>query len=259
MNLTGSDHVWLDARHLSAGFIEQRFPTIVSFCRGYGLDPSREKIPVAPAAHYLMGGVRTDGEGRTSLPGLFACGEVACTGVHGANRLASNSLLEGLVFSRRAVAAVMRGEATAADPTEGIDLRRPVEERSLQQVSFSPPAYRAMALAMWEGAGLERSAESLRYVEDILERRSDRAKGEEVFPDGSEPEELEVTNLHLLARLTVESAALREESRGAHFRIDFPKSDPAWQGHLVISRTAGVAFVPTTPEMSQKRREVSRA
>src|SRR5204863_2416237 len=101
MAAEGSTNVWLDARHLGAEFLEQRFPTIVASCRAAGIDPVYDQIPVAPAAHYASGGVRTDLRGRTSIPGLYACGEVACTGVHGANRLASNSLLEGLVFARR--------------------------------------------------------------------------------------------------------------------------------------------------------------
>ena len=113
---TGADHVFLDARHLGGDFLAGRFPTIVASCLAIGVDPAADLIPVAPAAHYASGGVRTDLRGRTSIPGLYACGEVACTGVHGANRLASNSLLEGLVFSRRIAEDIAAGLPEQAQP-----------------------------------------------------------------------------------------------------------------------------------------------
>jgi L-aspartate oxidase len=116
LRATGADHVYLDARHLGKEFLEQRFPTIVASTRAAGVDPATELIPVAPAAHYASGGVRTDLHGRTSIPGLYACGEVACTGVHGANRLASNSLLEGLVFARRIADDIARDLPPQAGP-----------------------------------------------------------------------------------------------------------------------------------------------
>ena len=116
LRATGADHVYLDARHLGSEFLEHRFPTIVASTRAAGVDPATDLIPVAPAAHYASGGVRTDLHGRTSIPGLYACGEVACTGVHGANRLASNSLLEGLVFARRIADDIARDLPPQADP-----------------------------------------------------------------------------------------------------------------------------------------------
>ena len=115
---TGADHVYLDARHLGGSFLAGRFPTIVASCLAIGVDPATDLIPVAPAAHYASGGVRTDLRGRTSIPGLYACGEVACTGVHGANRLASNSLLEGLVFSRRIAEDIAAGLPAQAQPAQ---------------------------------------------------------------------------------------------------------------------------------------------
>ncbi|RQX58400.1 L-aspartate oxidase, partial [Micromonospora chalcea] len=115
---SGADHVFLDARHLGGDFLARRFPTIVASCLAIGVDPATDLIPVAPAAHYASGGVRTDLRGRTSIPGLYACGEVACTGVHGANRLASNSLLEGLVFSRRIAEDIAAGLPEQARPAE---------------------------------------------------------------------------------------------------------------------------------------------
>ncbi|HEV8172636.1 MAG TPA: L-aspartate oxidase, partial [Actinoplanes sp.] len=149
---TGADHVYLDARHLGKDFLEQRFPTIVASTRAAGVDPAIAFIPVAPAAHYASGGVRTDLHGRTSIPGLYACGEVACTGVHGANRLASNSLLEGLVFSRRIADDIARDLPPQADPVAAPDVAAWV----------AAPAIRGdLQRAMTRGAGVLRSADSL--------------------------------------------------------------------------------------------------
>ena len=260
MMQTSATHVWLDTTHLSAELVERRFPSIVRFCRAHGIDPVREPIPVAPAAHYLMGGVRTDAWSRTSLPGLFACGEVACTGVHGANRLASNSLLEGLVFARRAVQCIMRdGTTSAADLSpRGKRLAGTVRENG------TPPAGRELAEMMWQQAGLVRSAESLRIPltpQPPLPKFGrggalDAAVSSRFSPIpqvGEGPgvrgkrKEYERANLALLSRLVIECALIREESRGAHFRSDFPRRDPAWQGHLVIS-SEGVWFSPLARE-----------
>ncbi len=152
MGRTDADHVWLDARHLGARFVETRFPSIVARCRSYGIDPATQLVPVAPAQHYASGGVRTDLRGRTSLPGLYACGEVSCTGVHGANRLASNSLLEGLVFGHRIARDIAEhGLPPQADP---VPRRGParvvsaVERRDIQD-------------AMTAGAGVLRSGDTL--------------------------------------------------------------------------------------------------
>jgi len=234
MTSTGTEHVLLDITHLPAERIERRFPNILRFCRGWGIDPARQPIPVAPAAHYLMGGVRTDTWGQTSLPGLFACGEVACTGVHGANRLASNSLLEGLVFARRAVLRIVQGEDVG-----GPSSRRPEACRlsgPLGGMAVSP--FREdLSEAMWRDAGLVRDADSLHAVRTLLAHPPHRGK------IVSEREACEGANLALVGRLLAESALLREESRGAHFRADFPHRDPAWQGHIVVSRD-GASFLP---------------
>jgi L-aspartate oxidase len=162
--------------------------------RSEGYDPATEPIPVAPAAHYTMGGIVTDLDGRTGLPGLFAAGECACTGVHGANRLASNSLLECLVFGRRA--------ALAALDEPGLPRRLP----PIPPAAVDDPVDPGVRRSLWQDAGLVRDAAGLERL-----RRSP----------------------HLLTRLVAEGALERRESRGGHFRIDFPAEDPALAGHVV--------------------------
>ncbi len=158
MGETGADHVWLDARHLGADVIQRRFPSIVESCRSHGIDPVTDLIPVAPAAHYASGGIRTDLHGRTGVPGLYACGEVACTGVHGANRLASNSLLEGLVFARRIGADLAAELPPARDPAP--------ESRPAALVD--PDGRPALQQAMTRGAGVLRDAGGLAATEQRI-------------------------------------------------------------------------------------------
>ncbi|HWQ12041.1 MAG TPA: L-aspartate oxidase [Roseiflexaceae bacterium] len=235
MRTEGADHVLLDLRHLGRAFLERRFPTIVARCRADGLDPATEPIPVAPAAHYLMGGVRTDLQGATTLPGLFAAGECACTGVHGANRLASNSLLECLVFGRRAGAAALRQIADcrlqiadctprhAAAPPLVPDLH---PEHSLKNGGLQQSWRDELASIMRACAGPLRSAEGLSQASRRLP----------IFHLPSSifnHEEIAATNACLTARLIVAGALMRRESRGAHFRSDHPRSEEAWRAHLV--------------------------
>ncbi|MBD0293312.1 MAG: L-aspartate oxidase [Jiangellaceae bacterium] len=223
MTETGAEHVWLDARHLPADFLEQRFPTIVARCRKHHFDPATMLIPVAPAQHYASGGVRTDLRGRSSVPGLYACGEVSCTGVHGANRLASNSLLEGLVFGHR----------IAADLAEQLPPQSEPVARAGSAGALDPAARVFIQGALTAGAGVVRSANSLSTAASSLaqlaaERRSDVLT----------TESWETANLHAVGALLVRHASLREETRGGHWRDDFPdRDDRRWRGHLISSLT----------------------
>lgn len=203
--------VVLDATALGADFLRTRFPGITAACAERGLDWTREPVPVTPAAHYAMGGIRTDVDGRTTLPGLFAVGEAACTGVHGANRLASNSLLESLVFAWRASDALDIADTALALTTDGTPLESapgstPVDRTELRDL-------------LWDHAGLERDAAGLRAAAVTLaEWRAD-----DPGPTGRED-----ANLLDLGRLLVHAALRREESRGAHFRADHPGSQADW-------------------------------
>jgi len=221
---TGHPHMWLDARHLGGSFWERRFPTILATCRRHGVDPVTEPIPVAPAAHYASGGVRTSRDGRTSIPGLYACGEAACTGVHGANRLASNSLLEGLVYAGRIGDDLARALPGQPDPVDGGPPGRVLDPGSRTRLQD----------AMTAGAGLVRSAAGLAGAAGTLKELAGRAPGK------PEPDAWEVTNLHTVAAALVHAAARRTETRGSHRRADFPdRDDRHWRGHLRVSLTAG--------------------
>jgi L-aspartate oxidase len=209
--LQKSHKVYLDLRHLDADHVRKRFPRIAETCRRFGVDIATDLIPVRPAAHYLMGGVKTDLEGRSNLHGLYAAGEAACTGVHGANRLASNSLLEGLVFGARA-GEVMRGERSARGSAsftkpDSVTHRGTVDIARLKRL-------------MWEQAGVVRSGDGLRQALEEVRRMSVSA----LVPDRATGE---ARNLVECAELILMSGLAREESRGAHYRTDFPSHDDA--------------------------------
>lgn len=210
--------VRLDATSLGgAAYLARRFPSIDAVCRAHGFDWSREPIPVTPAAHYWMGGVRTDTWGRTSLPGLYAVGEVACTGVHGANRLASNSLLEGLVYADRAVRAISQspGEWPSFGTSILIDDSEPPEVAPFERIELQRH--------LWDHAGLGRDRAGLQVAAKQL--RSWRAELSTVA--GREDE-----NLRQVGRIVVAAALARQESRGAHFRADYPTPDNRLSHHL---------------------------
>ncbi|HET6628132.1 MAG TPA: L-aspartate oxidase [Nocardioidaceae bacterium] len=223
MRETGAEHVWLDARAFGQDTWQRRFPTILATCREHGVDPVTELIPVAPACHYASGGVVTDLHGRSSVPGLFACGEVACSGVHGANRLASNSLLEGLVFSRR-IAAVLR---------EALPERQQPATETRDTGVVDPTMLPILQHAMTEHAGVLRSAEGLaqnaRSLDAIIQETTEQ-------PDTAA---WETTNLLTVSAALVGAASLRAETRGSHWREDFPdRDDAAWGGHIDTTMTA---------------------
>jgi L-aspartate oxidase len=217
MTHTGRPWVYLDMTHLAAPFLRERFPKIHLTCLRYGLDITKDQIPVSPAAHYIMGGVRTDTSGRTTLAGLYAAGEVTCTGVHGANRLASNSLLEGLVFGARAGATAIADQfpppAAPAKTATGVDLT-PADWMIDPQTRYYVQELR------WRRVGLIRDGEDLRSALDELTALASRAPN------------LRTRNFAELARLIARAALWREESRGGHYRKDFPERDDRnWRVH----------------------------
>jgi L-aspartate oxidase len=225
---TATDHVYLDGRHLGADVWQHRFPTIQASCREHGIDPVFEVIPVVPAAHYASGGVRTDLRGRTSVPGLYACGETACTGVHGANRLASNSLLEGLVFAERIAADLAAGLPPAGAPVadrRSAGLLDPAVAGQLQQLMSA----RAGVLRSGDGLG-----DALAGLASMGRHACDKP-GADAW---------QATNLHLIASGIATAALSREETRGSHWREDFPDPRDVWRGHLVMTLgQAGLAAV----------------
>ncbi|MEU3990584.1 L-aspartate oxidase [Streptomyces platensis] len=278
----GVEHMYLDGRHFGAQMWETRFPTILAACRSHGIDPVTEPVPVAPAAHYASGGVRTDLRGRTTVPGLYACGEVACTGVHGANRLASNSLLEGLVFAERIAADIAATPApqAATNGADGApaDGARPAPEPALSAPRtalplLAPETRTAVQRIMTAGAGVLRNAESLARAAAELDRLHREATVAAGPTDGGEPagaaatgsagfadrkapepgvEAWEATNLLCVARVLVAAAQRRAETRGCHWREDHPdRDDVSWRRHFRITLDADRALTLHTTETAE--------
>jgi L-aspartate oxidase len=224
MNATGATHVLLDLSHKDAAWTRQRFPRIYETCMQFGIDLTQTAAPVHPAAHYIMGGVRTDLHGATSVPGLYAAGEAACTGVHGANRLASNSLLEGVVFGSRAGKAMLgAAAATGAGETFGNEQFPVLSREALQTMA-------------WEKCGIVRNASGLAEVLAAIDG------GGRVGIEEPTRKDYERRNLATALRLVAKAALIREESRGGHYREDFPeKSDPP--KHSSVRRGKGTALI----------------
>jgi len=234
MRESGAQHVWLDARGFGEQMWRRRFPTILATCRRQGVDPVRELVPVVPACHYASGGVATDLDGQSSVPGLFACGEVACSGVHGANRLASNSLLEGLVFSRR-----IAGRLAADLPAR----REPVADPRVP--GLLPGSVRARVQeVMTERVGVLRSRDGLAEAGSALAALPGQDTGR------ADVAAWETTNLHTVATVLVRSAQEREETRGSHWREDFPdRDDERWARHLDVRLVGGVPALHPRPTL----------
>ncbi len=243
LKASGAEHVLLDASHLDGAFLRERFPNLVEACRHWGFDMTSEPVPVVPAAHYFCGGVRTDLHGRTDLPGLFACGETACTGVHGANRLASNSLLEAAVFSSRAAAlaseALAGGRAYARPAIPPWDPGGATEPDEEVVVAHNWDEIRRL---MWNYVGIVRTDKRLRRAMRRLELLSEEIR--EYYWDFHVTSDLiELRNIAVVASLVVRCAQLRRESRGLHYNLDCAESDDLWLRDTVVRRGTGLAPV----------------
>ncbi len=227
MQRTGTDRVYLDITHLPGTRITARFPQIYRYCLDHGVDITKEPVPVSPAAHYMMGGVRTNTWGETTIRGLYACGEVACTGVHGANRLASNSLLETVVFAKRIVERIT---SNAGEPPP------PVPDASdLPPCANEPggaPDRASLQALMWDKVGIVRDGDGLASAARQL------AAWRSALPEANDRASHEVANMVLVGRLMAEAARQREESRGAHYRTDFPLASDEWRRHITFRKNA---------------------
>ncbi len=228
MRRTGTRTVYLDMTALDEDFLRHRFPTIYETCKHYGLDIAKDMLPVSPASHYCMGGVRTDLHGRTTVAGLYAAGEVACTGVHGANRLASNSLLEGLVFGARA------GAAAVADALEPISYRDDGGQAGMKKEQGIATAVRKrVKRVMWDRVGIIRDKASLKRAVREFEQIAAADLG------------TSSRNFVTLALLVARAALWREESRGGHFRSDFPEPHEEWRVHSIQKLDGEIGSSPT--------------
>ena len=232
--LASGRRAFLDAREAVGEAFPNRFPTVFEACRQHGLDPRLEPIPVAPAAHYHMGGVDVDLEGRASVAGLWAAGEVACTGVHGANRLASNSLLEALVFGARVARSVAESLPHLRRPDHALELPSVASARDDEAAAAAVAGVRRV---MWDNVGLVRTGEGLREAMAALEALA------ESIPAGA----AEARNRVTVARLVATAALARPESRGAHFRADHPLAETVWRRRILLTPEGGDPRLETEP------------
>jgi len=229
MRREGTDRVYLDATHLDGEMLHRRFPTVSAGLAKRGLDLARDLIPVAPVSHYLVGGVQTDVWGRTTVPGLYASGEVASTGVHGANRLASNSLLEGLVFSDRVVRDLDRYVSRLGEDVRRLQFDLPAPTPAHDGHEAAAAARARLTAVMSDKVGVLRRGDELRAAVAELRELSSAVRG-----DGADVPEYEFYNLLTLATQIAKCALLREESRGVHLRDDFPASSDEWLRHTTL-------------------------
>ena len=228
MTLTQHPCVYLDLSHLDPDFVRQRFPGIDALCRGFDLDITKDPIPVRPGAHYMIGGVTIDHNARTTLPGLWAAGEVTSSGLHGANRLASNSLLEGLVHGARAaedIVAILQSEGRQHLEVPPIAPNVAVNGRDQLDLADIRDSLRSL---MWRSVGINRDARTLADAAEQVDFWCRYVLGH-VFHD---PEGWTLQNMLIVSRLMIDAASQREESRGVHTRRDFPDSDPKWCRHV---------------------------
>lgn len=233
MEATASDHVWLDMRQIEGIDLPTRFPTVFATCQRYGIDIRHDLVPVAPVAHYYMGGIRVDSQGRTNIRGLYACGEAACLGVHGANRLASNSLLEGLVFGKRVAESAHLYSLQNSDKfLQRLQLSSKAAPGLARRTTDIMELRQAIQQTMWLEVGLKRSAASLMRAQAEL-----LAIGKQLTGQISGPDHLEAINLQTVGMLICRAALLRTESRGAHYRVDYPEeNNQNWLQHIVLQR-----------------------
>jgi L-aspartate oxidase len=244
MRKTRTDSVYLDVTGLAPERTAVRFPQIMRYCAQYGLDITKDPIPVSPAAHYTMGGVRTNAWGETNIRNLYAAGECACTGVHGANRLASNSLLETIVFGHRIIDRTLDPNRHATAPVEdavalpqhtlSASVAEGVARRSATAVAGVETALSLAALQslMWDNVGIVRDGEGLTAAVIQL------ADWEHHLSTATDRSAQELNNLVVAARLSAEAALIRTESRGAHYRLDYPETSDAWRRHTVFRKDA---------------------
>lgn len=230
MEKTTHPCVYLDLSHLDSAFVRNRFPGIAKTCAKFGIDITTDRIPVRPGAHYMIGGVTVDDEGRTSLPGLWAAGEVTSSGLHGANRLASNSLLEGLVYGTNAGRSASDAAAQMRDEFRALPLRNPPLTELDEPLDLAD-IRNSLSSLMWRNVGVRRTAEPLNNAVQTIEKWCRYV----LVRQFSEPSGWELQNMLTVARLVVQSALQREESRGVHLRTDFPECDDSnWLKHLTI-------------------------
>jgi L-aspartate oxidase len=234
MEKTRHPNVYLDLSHLDAQHVRNRFPGISAACLEFGIDIVTDRIPVRPGAHYMIGGVTVDTQGQTTLPGLWAAGEVTSSGLHGANRLASNSLLEGLVFGAHAGEGAARAAVQIADDFRALPLENPQRDLPIEPLDLAD-VLNSLKSLMWRSAGVRRNADRLTDAAETIDGWCHYALSRQL----QNPSGWELQNMLTLSKIIIQAASAREESRGVHLRADYPQLDEErWQRHLVYQRAA---------------------